>query len=172
MVILELCECSLKTHIMSHPENAPACSEDVTVRKNVLLWVFDILDALRYVHEQEFVHRDLKLDNLLVSKKFSIHVILRSESKPLCFQKVKRDQKGQRADTQCYVLMMIMMMTVVVVAVVVVITYSVFPNHGSIELVPRTINPSILNVTILLFYSSILPFSSFNSILFFSKFLR
>ncbi|XP_078380451.1 uncharacterized protein LOC144663397 [Oculina patagonica] len=67
MVILELCECSLKMHIMSHPENAPARSEDVTVRKNVLLWVFDILDALRYVHEQEFVHRDLKLDNLLLT---------------------------------------------------------------------------------------------------------
>ncbi|XP_078380448.1 uncharacterized protein LOC144663395 [Oculina patagonica] len=67
MVILELCECSLKTRIMSHPENAPARSEDVTVRKNVLLWVLQILDALRYVHEHEFVHRDLKLDNLLLT---------------------------------------------------------------------------------------------------------
>ncbi|XP_078380423.1 uncharacterized protein LOC144663376 [Oculina patagonica] len=67
MVILELCDCSLKTRIMSDPENAPAHSEDVTVRKNVLLWAFQILDALHYVHDKKFVHRDLKLDNLLLT---------------------------------------------------------------------------------------------------------
>lgn len=68
MIVLELCKCSLKTQIMSHPENAPARSENETVRRNVLLWAQQILDALRYIHDQEFVHRDLKLDNLLVSK--------------------------------------------------------------------------------------------------------
>ncbi|KAL9963752.1 hypothetical protein ACROYT_G027286 [Oculina patagonica] len=67
MVILELCECSLKTRIMSHPENAPARSEDETVGKNVLIWAFQILDALHYVHDKKFVHRDLKLDNLLLT---------------------------------------------------------------------------------------------------------
>lgn len=70
MVILELCLCSLKTRIMSHPENAPARSEDAAVRTNVLLWVMQILDALCYVHDERFVHRDLKLDNLLVGKNF------------------------------------------------------------------------------------------------------
>lgn len=70
MVILELCLYSLKTHIVSHPENAPACSEDATVRANVLLWAMQILDALCYVHDESFVHRDLKLDNLLVGRNF------------------------------------------------------------------------------------------------------
>lgn len=76
MVILELCECSLKSRIMDHPENAPANSKDETMKMNVLLWALQILDALRYVHDHEFVHRDLKLDNLLVSKKLLIHVVL------------------------------------------------------------------------------------------------
>ena len=70
MVILELCECSLKERILSHPENAPARSEDAALRKNMLLWAIQIIAALRYVHDQSFVHRDLKLDNLLVSKTF------------------------------------------------------------------------------------------------------
>ena len=73
MIVLELCKCSLKTHIMTHPESAPAYSVDQTVRKNVLLWAQQILDALKYVHEKGFVHRDLKLDKLLVSKTLPIH---------------------------------------------------------------------------------------------------
>ena len=68
MFVLELCKCSLQDYILSHPENAPARRKDVAARKNALLWAQQILDALRYVHDQGFVHRDLKLDNLLVRK--------------------------------------------------------------------------------------------------------
>lgn len=72
MIILELCLCSLKTRVMSQPENAPARSEDAAVRTNVLLWAMQILDALCYVHDERFVHRDLKLDNLLVGRNFTL----------------------------------------------------------------------------------------------------
>lgn len=78
MVVLELCECSLKDHIMSHPENAPAFSKDETMRMNVLVWALQILEALSYVHDKKFVHRDLKLENLLVSFFFFIHVTIRN----------------------------------------------------------------------------------------------
>ncbi|XP_022802300.1 uncharacterized protein LOC111339838 [Stylophora pistillata] len=67
VIVLELCECSLKTHIISHSESSPAHSEDETMRKSVLLWAQQILDALIYVHQQGYVHRDLKLENLLLT---------------------------------------------------------------------------------------------------------
>lgn len=82
IVILELCLCSLKTRIMSHPENAPARSEDAAVRANVLHWAMQILDALCYVHRERFVHRDLKLDNLLVGRNFHFKLPL----KKFCFR--------------------------------------------------------------------------------------
>ena len=67
MIVLELCQCSLKTHVISHTESAPAHSKDEVARKKVLHWAQQITDALSYVHQQGYVHRDLKLDNLLVS---------------------------------------------------------------------------------------------------------
>lgn len=67
MIVLELCECYLKTHFISHAESAPARSEDQVARRKVLLWALQIIDALSYVHQQGYVHRDLKMDNVLVS---------------------------------------------------------------------------------------------------------
>ena len=53
----------LKTYITSHAESAPAYSEDQTAHKQVLLWAQQFLD----VHQQGYVHRELKLDNLSAS---------------------------------------------------------------------------------------------------------
>ena len=66
-IVLELCVCSLRELVTSHPENAPARLRSETIRNKVLNWALQVLDALRYIHGKGFVHRDLKLDNLLVS---------------------------------------------------------------------------------------------------------
>ena len=69
MIVLELCSCSLRSHVMSYPENAPArlYTSSEAVKKKVLGWALNILDALRYINSKQFVHRDLKLDKILVS---------------------------------------------------------------------------------------------------------
>ena len=66
-IVLELCVCSLRELVTSHPENAPARLGSEPIRNKVLNWALQVLDALRYIHGKGFVHRDLKLDNLLVS---------------------------------------------------------------------------------------------------------
>ena len=66
-IVLELCDCSLRKLVTSHPENSPARLSKKPIRNKVLNWALQVLDALRYIHSEGFVHRDLKLDNLLVS---------------------------------------------------------------------------------------------------------
>ena len=66
-IVLELCDRSLRELVTSHPENAPARLSNESRKKIVLNWALQVLDALRYIHSKGFVHRDLKLDNLLVS---------------------------------------------------------------------------------------------------------
>ena len=67
MIVLELCSYSLRYLVMSHPKNAPARLSSEAVKKKVLGWTLNILDALQYIHGEGFVHRDLNLDNILVS---------------------------------------------------------------------------------------------------------
>ena len=67
VMVLELCKCSLKSQIITNPQNAPARLPDEVVRRKVLLWAMQILDALRYVHGKGFVQQSLKLENVLVS---------------------------------------------------------------------------------------------------------
>ena len=66
MLVMEKCKGNLKSHLFGHPESIPGRSRDPAVAKNVCQWLKEITDALAYIHEQDIVHRDLKLENILV----------------------------------------------------------------------------------------------------------
>lgn len=64
-LVFELCIGSLKNHIFRNERHTPwKTLEAVT---NAFKWTKQILDALEFIHGKNIVHRDLKLDNILVS---------------------------------------------------------------------------------------------------------
>ena len=68
ILVLEWCKDDLRSHISKKKELIPGKSRSDNAIRNVYQWVNEIIDALAYIHEQGIVHRDLKLDNILVSE--------------------------------------------------------------------------------------------------------
>ena len=66
---MELCKENLMRHIFQNPKNVPAKlpSSTPTIRTTIQ-WAKDIANGLEYIHKQGYVHRDLKLENILVRK--------------------------------------------------------------------------------------------------------
>ena len=63
-------------HIFRHENNKPGKSSTATAARDVVGWARDIADALEYIHRQGIVHRDLKLENILVSSRSGVLVIV------------------------------------------------------------------------------------------------
>ena len=65
-LVMEKCKGNLKSHIFSGPDSVPGKSENPTVFRDVCRCAKEITDGLAFMHEMGVVHRDLKLENILV----------------------------------------------------------------------------------------------------------
>ena len=64
-IVMELCKTSLRSHIFDNPQqNAPSTSSQATAQ--AFSWLKGIVCAVIHIHRKGYVHRDLKLDNILV----------------------------------------------------------------------------------------------------------
>ena len=69
ILVMELCKENLMRHIFKNPKNVPAMpSSTPPTDRNTIRWAKDIANALEFIHRQGLVHRDLKLENILVRK--------------------------------------------------------------------------------------------------------
>ena len=66
ILVMEKCKENLKSRIFNNPECIPGKSGNPSVVNKVCHWVKQITAALAYMHRQGIVHRDLKLENILV----------------------------------------------------------------------------------------------------------
>jgi len=66
ILVMEKCKGDLKSQIFDHPATVPAKARNAAVFREVCRWAREISDALAFMHNQGFVHRDLKLENILV----------------------------------------------------------------------------------------------------------
>ena len=80
-LVFELCDATLKSYIFENETYIPwktASAVTATCR-----WIKEILDALEFIHSKVMVHRNLKLDNVLVSLSVHIHTRFLSRSQSL-----------------------------------------------------------------------------------------
>ena len=66
IMVTEKCKGNLKSQILDNPEAAPAKTRNHDVFREVRRWAREITDAVAFIHSQGVVHRDLKLENILV----------------------------------------------------------------------------------------------------------
>ena len=69
VLVMELCKENLRRHIFDNPKNIPAKLPFSTpTDRTTIGWAKDIANGLEYIHKQGYVHRDVKLENILVRK--------------------------------------------------------------------------------------------------------
>lgn len=72
VLVFDLCIRSLDQQIFENDEYIPW--KTASAAAVIMLWAKQILDALEFIHSKNVVHRDLKLANILISKRKHIKV--------------------------------------------------------------------------------------------------
>ena len=69
IIVMEPCKDNLMRHIFQNPENIPArMPSSIPTDRKAIQWARDIANGLQFIHKHGYVHRDLKLENILVRK--------------------------------------------------------------------------------------------------------
>lgn len=74
ILVMEKCKGNLKSRIFDHPEIVPAKARNLAVERQACRWVKEITSALAFMHKHGVVHRDLKLENILVRHKLLFQI--------------------------------------------------------------------------------------------------
>ena len=64
--VMEKCKGNLKNYIFRELKSAAGRSENPTIVGDLRRYAKEITDGLAFIHAMEVVHRDLKLENILV----------------------------------------------------------------------------------------------------------
>ena len=75
--VMERCTESLKDHIFKHRESVPGISGK-TADLRVCRWAKEITAGLHFMHEVGIIHRDLKLENILVGTYSDLDIFVAS----------------------------------------------------------------------------------------------
>ena len=66
ILVMELCQDSLRNYIRNNPEKVPGKSQRPDDLTRTVQWALEISEGIEHMHKLGIVHRDLKLDNILV----------------------------------------------------------------------------------------------------------